>query len=129
MGRRKQSERVDDALECRIKVHVAGDAIGPGKIELLRNIERCGSISGAARELGISYRRAWHLLDTVGAILGARAVDTEVGGSQGGAARLTPVGAELVRRYDALLREIDRPAADIVGWIAAQRGATYKTDE
>jgi molybdate transport system regulatory protein len=79
-----------------------GHRIGPGKIALLQAIEREGSISGAARALGMSYRRAWRLVEETGAILGMAAVQSKVGGQAGGGAVLTPAGRHLVSQYRTL---------------------------
>lgn len=76
--------------------------IGPGKIALLEQIERTGSISAAGRALGMSYRRAWLLVDDLNKLLGAPVVATQLGGSHGGGASLTPLGSDLVARFRAL---------------------------
>ncbi|MEI2418504.1 LysR family transcriptional regulator [Orrella sp. JC864] len=81
-------------------------AIGPGKVALLEAIARTGSISAAARELGMSYRRAWMLIDETNRGLKSPAVHTAAGGAQGGGTHLTPVGEALVRHY----RDIERTA-------------------
>lgn len=82
-------------------------AVGPGKIALLEAVARTGSITAAARDLGMSYRRAWILLDEVNRSLRAPAVDSAKGGSAGGSSVLTKVGSELV----ALYRRIEDTAA------------------
>ncbi len=74
-------------------------AIGPGKIELLEAIDGCGSISAAAKQLGMSYRRAWLLVDEMNRSLASAAVETALGGTRGGGAVLTETGREVVRRY------------------------------
>jgi molybdate transport system regulatory protein len=82
-------------------------AIGPGKIDLLEAIGRCGSLTAAARELGMSYRRAWLLLDTMNQCFRSPLVDTTAGGARGGGSLLTPLGREVVLRY----RRIEADAA------------------
>ncbi|MGQ3117468.1 MAG: winged helix-turn-helix domain-containing protein [Hydrogenophaga sp.] len=77
-------------------------AIGPGKVSLLEAIARTGSISAAGRELNMSYRRAWLLVDEINRSLTGPAVSTAAGGAKGGGTSLTPVGEELVRRYRAI---------------------------
>jgi molybdate transport system regulatory protein len=79
------------------------EAIGPGKIALLEQIERGGSLSQAARELGMSYRRAWQLLDSLNHCFRERVAVTATGGRRGGGATLTAFGRELIRVY----REFD----------------------
>jgi molybdate transport system regulatory protein len=74
-------------------------AVGPGKIDLLEAIEATGSITAAARRLGMSYRRAWLLVDTMNRCFKNPVVEAETGGKRGGGTQLTAVGAEAVRRY------------------------------
>lgn len=85
-------------------------AIGPGKIDLLEAVARAGSISAAARQLGMSYRRAWLLIDEMNRTLREPVVATAAGGSQGGGTALTTAGADIVRRYRAI-EEASRAAA------------------
>ncbi len=85
--------------------HVSiGDAItfGSGKIELLRKVGEGHSISSAARVLGMTYKRAWALIDTLNRGFEQPVVETSSGGKGGGGARLTPLGEKLVARYLAL---------------------------
>jgi molybdate transport system regulatory protein len=77
-------------------------SIGPGKIRLLEEIGRGGSISQAGRSLGMSYRRAWLLIDDLNRCFRQPVVRAKSGGSQGGGAELTEFGAELVRDYRAI---------------------------
>ena len=74
-------------------------AMGPGKADLLDAIAESGSISAAARKLGMSYRRAWLLVDTMNASFKSPLVETLTGGAQGGGARVTELGRDVVRRY------------------------------
>ena len=77
-------------------------SIGPGKIRLLEAVEHTGSISQAGRSLGMSYRRAWLLIDDMNQCFRHPVVSAKPGGSQGGGAVLTEFGAELVRDYRAI---------------------------
>jgi molybdate transport system regulatory protein len=79
-----------------------GDRIGPGKIALLEAIGSEGSISGAARRLGMSYRRAWLLVEELNETLCEPAVIAAKGGSRGGGARITAVGESVVEHYRAI---------------------------
>ena len=79
-----------------------GIAIGPGKIALVEAIAETGSISAAARHLGMSYRRAWLLIDELNRALRKPAVVGAAGGKHGGGATLTPLGVELVKRYRSI---------------------------
>ena len=77
-------------------------AIGPGKIAVLEAVAETGSISAAARLLGMSYRRAWMLIDEMNQTLASPAVNTAASGSRGGGTALTPVGEDIVKRYRAI---------------------------
>lgn len=86
--------------------------IGPGKAELLERIDRSGSISAAAREMGMSYRQAWLLLDTVNAAFGRRVIETSQGGRSGGGTRLTALGRQIVARYRAMQMKVAQSTRD-----------------
>lgn len=77
-------------------------AIGPGKIDLLRQVGETRSIAAAARALGVPYKRAWLLIDSLNQGFGRPVVETATGGKGGGGASLTTLGQQLVERYDAL---------------------------
>jgi molybdate transport system regulatory protein len=77
-------------------------ALGPGKIRLLEAIGKTGSISRAGRSLGMSYRRAWLLVDDMNRCFRAPVVATQPGGVRGGGAALTPFGRELIENYRAI---------------------------
>lgn len=83
---------------------VLGDdiALGPGKIQLLQAIHSAGSISAAGRELGMSYKRAWHLVDTMNRCFAAPLVEASTGGTHGGGAALTPLAHEVIALYRTL---------------------------
>ena len=90
-----------------VRIDLADDGrIGPGKIQLLENIETCGSISAAGRAMDMSYKRAWDLVDEINRICRQAAVERQTGGKNGGGAVLTPFGRSLVARY----RKIERTA-------------------
>ena len=69
-----------------------GVAVGPGKIDLLRQVDATRSISAAARAMGMSYKRAWQLVDVLNRDFGSPVVATATGGRGGGGATLTPLG-------------------------------------
>ena len=77
-------------------------AMGPGKSELLQAIDRTGSISAAARDMGMSYRRAWLLVDTMNQSFKHPLVTTETGGQRGGGATVTEFGQDVLARYLAM---------------------------
>ena len=80
-------------------------------MELLEAVAEHGSISAAARSMGMAYRHAWVLIDDLNRCFGAPVVATATGGRRGGGARLTPLGAELVRRFRAMERRAGRAVA------------------
>ncbi len=88
-------------LLVRIKLP-GGGVFGPGKAELLERIDSVGSISAAARQMGMSYRQAWKLIDTMNAVFKEPVIETSQGGPGGGGATLSSVGREVLRCYSAL---------------------------
>jgi len=98
----------------KLKLQVLCDdaiAIGPGKADLLDSIMVTGSISGAAREMGMSYRRAWQLVDVMNRCWLDRLVETNPGRASGGA-RVTELGMKVLQRYRAMQNNIEACAID-----------------
>ena len=77
-------------------------ALGPGKADLLEAVAGTGSISAAARAMGMSYRRAWTLIEAMNRDFKKPLVETSAGGSGGGGAQVTAAGNEALRRYRAM---------------------------
>jgi len=77
-------------------------AMGPGKAELIERIAQTGSISAAARAMGMSYRRAWQLVEALNKDYREAVVVTATGGTRGGGARVTPFGKRLLTLYRAM---------------------------
>ena len=73
--------------------------VGPGKARLLQCILETGSIAGASRQMGMSYKRAWYLIDTMNAYFRAPIVTATKGGKSGGGAELTPTGRAVLDIY------------------------------
>lgn len=96
-------------LTLRVDLGTAG-SIGPGKIRLLELIGETGSISAAGRAMGMSYRQAWLLIDSLNSAFREPATATLSGGAKGGGADLTPFGKTLIRIY----RDIEAAAAKTV---------------
>jgi molybdate transport system regulatory protein len=89
--------------ELWIKLTLPGvGEVGPGKIELLRRISEHRSMAAAARAMGMSYRRAWLLVDEMNKLFATPVVAKWQGGKSKGGASLTAFGAKLVASYDAL---------------------------
>jgi molybdate transport system regulatory protein len=81
---------------------VGHPAMGPGRAALLAHIARTGSITSAARAMGMSYRRAWQLVEAMNKSFAEPVVVTEVGGKRGGGAAVTVLGKRLVTLYRAM---------------------------
>ena len=81
------------------------EMIGPGKAELLERIARTGSIAAAGREMGMSYKRAWMLVETMNAMFKAPVVTSSRGGARGGGAQVTETGNEVLQAYRALVEK------------------------
>lgn len=91
------------AVLVRPRIYIGDNvSIGPGKIDLLRAVGGTRSIAGAARSLGIPYKRAWLLIKSLNEGFGRPVVDTAAGGKAGGGSPLTSLGEQLVAAYDAL---------------------------
>lgn len=100
---------------AKIRVSIvfeSGARIGPGKAALLESIRHTGSISAAARDMGMSYKRAWMLLDSINQAFTEPVVTAAPGGSGGGGAILTGFGAEVLERYRHICSQAAEVAAD-----------------
>jgi molybdate transport system regulatory protein len=83
--------------------------LGPGKVELMEQIQKHGSISAAGRAMDLSYRRAWLLLNSLNdSFLDPVSVNV-TGGPKGGGVKLTPFGELLIKRY----RDVERRFSEI----------------
>jgi len=74
-------------------------ALGPGKVGLINAINKTGSISGAAKMVGMSYRRAWNLVDRINHDFSTEIIVTNVGGKGGGGANVSAIGLEIIEEY------------------------------
>src|SRR5262245_3512131 len=108
---REESPRSRAKPQARLWLRIdlgAQAKLGPGKIRLLELIDEHGSMRAAGAAMGMSYRRAWLLVDEINACFREPAVQKQHGGSSGGGASLTPFGKELTGRY----REMERAATE-----------------
>ncbi len=110
----------DTSPRLTLRIDLPGGRIGPGKVALLEAIAREGSISAAGRSLGMSYRRAWDLVDALNRLLGTPAVDATTGGAGGGGAALTAAGRDLVADYRAIERAAVEAAESRLTALAAR---------
>jgi molybdate transport system regulatory protein len=96
-------------MSLKVKVRIDFDdahAVGPGKIALLERMRDCGSLSQAARELDMSYRRAWQLLDSLNTSFNEPVIVTSIGGKGGGGSEITELGLTLIDTYRGLEKEM-----------------------
>jgi molybdate transport system regulatory protein len=85
-------------------------AMGPGKADLLEAIEACGSISAAAKQMKMSYRRAWELVDVMNKSFTQPLVTTSPGGHHGGGAQVTEFGLLILKSYRNLIIKANNAA-------------------
>jgi len=113
------------AARLTLRVDFGKDrAVGPGKIRLLEAIRDTGSITKAGVTLGMSYRRAWLLVDDMNHCFREPVVAAQAGGTHGGGTALTPFGARLIDQYRAIEAEAhSATAARLRELEAACRGA------
>ena len=90
----------------------AGRAVGPGKIKLMEMIDKYGSISEAGRQMGMSYRRAWLLIDSLNRCFRTPVVAGQRGGQQRGGASLTEFGHAVVHHYRAVENAAQKAGAE-----------------
>ncbi|MEE4184369.1 MAG: LysR family transcriptional regulator [Gammaproteobacteria bacterium] len=94
-----------------IRIDLANSRLGPGKAALLQAINQTGSISAAARSLGMSYARAWNLTESMNSAFRERLVETFAGGNRRGGAALTPTGEQVLELYERIRDEAESAVA------------------
>lgn len=111
--------------QVRVRIRFDGDhSLGPGKVQLLEGVVEHGSISAAARAMGMAYRHAWELIDDLNQCFRRPVIATSAGGRAGGGASLTPFGEELVRRFRSMEQAAaDAMAPDLAALDQQRRGA------
>lgn len=111
---------MSDPVTLRLRL-LFGDRLvfGPGKGELLARIAETGSIAAAGRAMGMSYKRAWALVEEMNAAFRAPLVASARGGAGGGGAQLTTEGQEVLSAYRAMLEAVDTAAAPGVARMAS----------
>ena len=97
-------------LSLRIDFEPSGSALGPGMVQLLERVAEQGSIRSAAASMGMSYRKAWLLVQEMQDTFNGAVVTTEIGGSDGGGTKLTELGTQLLRTYRRIENRTARAA-------------------
>jgi len=95
----------------KLRILFDGAMLGPGKAELLERIGETGSIAAAGRQMEMSYKRAWMLVEEMNAAFAEPLVASVRGGPGGGGARLTEAGAEVLRLYREVVQVAEAAAA------------------
>jgi len=113
----KQVPPKETRLTLRLDFEGAG-RLGPGKIRLLELLEDNGSISAAGRAMGMSYRRAWQLIDELNRTFSEDVVKTQQGGVRGGGAVLTQTGKDILNAYRSIEKKAQKAAAAEIALIA-----------
>ncbi len=123
----------------RLRIYLGEDErkLGPGKIQLLEAIREHGSISAAARSMGMAYRHAWELVDDLNRCFQSPVVAASTGGRAGGGAEITPLGEELIRRFHAMERatrraigrDLDALDAKLAAGVRSTRAGKGRTRE
>ena len=109
MSRVPDAEALLPGHDLRLRI-LRGDArvFGPGRVALLKTIDASGSISAASRALGMSYRRAWLLVESMNAHFREPLVTRRIGGPDGGGARVTAAGHAAIALYDKMIDDARR---------------------
>ena len=99
----KTKKKSENCFRPRFRIHCGDDiAIGPGKAELLEKVREAGSISEAAKQMGMSYMRAWTLIRTMQRCFKQPLIKVVRGGPKGGGAELTDTGRRILELYHRL---------------------------
>jgi molybdate transport system regulatory protein len=97
---------------ARLRIVLGRDiALGPGKADLMEGIRETGSIAAAGRRMGMSYKQAWLLIETMNACFSRPLVAAAKGGKRGGGARLTPLGEDVLARFRRMQASSSRAIA------------------
>ena len=90
-------------IKSRFWIEADGEILlGQGRVDLLKAIEKTGSLSKAARSIGMSYKKAWTLMDQVNSRAEKQVIATVIGGSKGGGSTLTDYGRSLITTYERI---------------------------
>ena len=90
-------------IKSRIWIEADGEILlGEGRVSLLKAIDQSGSLSKAAKSMGMSYKKAWSLIDAVNTRAPEPVCNTQIGGKSGGGTALTEYGKQLIKTYEAI---------------------------
>ena len=90
-------------IKSRIWIEADGEILlGEGRVSLLKAIDETGSLSKGAKSLGMSYKKAWSLIDAVNSRAKTPVCNTTVGGKKGGGSQITAYGKTLIETYESI---------------------------
>jgi molybdate transport system regulatory protein len=93
------------AFKMRIRIYAGDRMLGPGKMELLGQIDSTGSLAASAKQMGMSYMRAWTLVQDLNRDSNRPMVEMSRGGTNGGAAKVTTFGRKVLALYQSMERK------------------------
>jgi molybdate transport system regulatory protein len=113
----KINNKKTDKPGIRLKVYVREDMVGGGKLDLLKTVGETGSISSAAKTMGLDYKRAWFLLDTLQRCFKDPLFKTNRGGGSSGGTTLTQLGSQLIEKFSNTDIEVKKVTSDFLKWL------------
>ena len=113
----KINNKKTDKPGIRLKVYVREDMVGGGKLELLSIVGETGSISSAAKIMGLDYKRAWFLLDTLQRCFKNPLFLTNRGGGSSGGTSLTELGIQLIEKFNKTDTEVKKVTSEFLKWL------------
>jgi len=113
----KINNKKTDKPGIRLKVYVREDMVGGGKLELLKVVGETGSISSAAKIMGLDYKRAWFLLDTLQRCFKNPLFLTNRGGGSSGGTSLTELGIQLIEKFNKTDTEVKKVTSEFLKWL------------
>jgi molybdate transport system regulatory protein len=119
---KKKSAKSGSSIKLQIDFP-GGVRLGPGKVALLEAIDSAGSLSRAAAQIGMSYRRAWLFMQQINQAFDQVAVSTPEHGHGGGPAKLTDFGRELIRQYRSIEKKAIASGSEILSWLDEHRSS------
>ena len=120
----KINNKKTDKPGIRLKVYVREDMVGGGKLELLRIVGETGSISSAAKIMGLDYKRAWFLLDTLQRCFKNPLFLTNRGGGSAGGTSLTELGIQLIEKFNKTDTEVKKVTSEFLKWLEENQRKT-----
>jgi len=114
-------------VKSKVWLEEKGELVfGDGKSEILKAIDRTGSISKASRKMGFSFRHGWGYITAIEKRMGFKLIERSKGGRGGGGSHLTPAGREIVKKFDSLQKAVNKFTDKQYGEIFSGRSRHFK---